>query len=40
MIAHNARVDQDQQTYEKAFNASHEQHQALLAEHAAVVAEI
>lgn len=30
----------DQQTYEKAFNASHEQHQALLAEHAAVVAEI
>lgn len=30
----------DQQAYEKAFNASHEQHQALLAEHAAVVAEI
>lgn len=40
MIAHNARVAQDQQAYEKAFNASHEQHQALLAEHAAVVAEI
>ncbi|MEF3322924.1 hypothetical protein PV375_04425 [Gulosibacter sp. GYB002] len=40
MIAHNARVAQDQQTYEKAFNASHEQHQALLADHAAVVAEI
>ena len=40
MIAHNARVAQDQQTYEKAFNASHGQHQALLAEHAAVVAEI
>ena len=40
MIAHNARVAQDQQAYEKAFNASHEQHQALLAEHAAVIAEI
>ncbi len=40
MIAHNARVAQDQQDYEKAFNASHEQHQALLAEHAAVLAEI
>lgn len=40
MIAHNARVAQDQQTYEKAFNASHEQHQALLAEYVAVVAEI
>lgn len=24
MIAHNARVAQDQQAYEKAFNASHE----------------
>ncbi|MFS0216316.1 recombinase family protein [Corynebacterium striatum] len=40
MIAHNARVAQDQQDYEKAFNASHEQYQALLAEHAAVLAEI
>ncbi|MDK8663823.1 recombinase family protein [Corynebacterium coyleae] len=40
MIARNARVAQDQQVYEKAFNASHEQHQTLLAEHAAVVAEI
>ena len=40
LIAHNARVAQDQQVYEKAFNASHEQHQALLAEHAAVVDEI
>ena len=40
MIAHNARVAQDQLAYEKTFNASHEQHQALLAEHAAVVAEI
>lgn len=40
MIARNARVAQDQQAYEKTFNASHEQHQALLAEHAAVVAEI
>ena len=40
MIAHNARVAQDQQAYEKAFNASQEQHQALLAEHAAVVDEI
>lgn len=40
MIAHNARVAQDQQAYEKTFNASHQQHQALLAEHAAVVAEI
>ncbi|MCX2162826.1 recombinase family protein [Corynebacterium auriscanis] len=36
MIAHNSRVAQDQQAYEKAFNASREQHQALLAEHAAV----
>lgn len=34
MIAHNARLAQDQQAYEKAFNASHKQHQALLAEHA------
>ena len=40
MIARNARVAQDQQAYEKTFNASHEQHQALLAEHAAVFAEI
>ncbi|MDU1464995.1 hypothetical protein [Dermabacter sp.] len=40
LIAHNARVAQEQQVYEKAFNASQEQHQALLAEHAAVVDEI
>lgn len=26
MIAHNARLTQDQQAYEKAFNTSHEQH--------------
>lgn len=35
-----ARVAQDQHAYEKTFNAAHQQHQALLAEHAAVVAEI
>ncbi|AZR01637.1 recombinase family protein [Trueperella pyogenes] len=40
LIARNARVAQDQQAYEKIFNAAHQQHQTLLAEHAAVVAEI
>ncbi|MGK2348184.1 hypothetical protein ACSJJR_02580 [Actinomyces sp. W5033] len=40
LIARNARVAQDQQAYEKTFNATHQQHQALLAEHAAVAAEI
>ncbi len=40
LIAHNSRVAQDQQAYEKIFNAAHQQHQTLLAEHAAVVAEI
>ena len=40
MIAHNARVAQDQQAYEKTFNAAHQQHQTLLAQHAAVLAEI
>lgn len=40
LIAHNARVAQDQQVYEKTFNVAHQQHQALLAEHAAVVDEI
>ena len=40
MIAHNARVAQDQQAYEQTFNAAHQQHQALLAEHAAVLDEI
>ncbi|WP_406710449.1 recombinase family protein [Trueperella pyogenes] len=40
LIAHNARVAQDQQIYEQKFNAAHQQHRALLAEHTAVVAEI
>lgn len=40
LIARNARVAQDQRAYEKIFNAAHQQHQTLLAEHAAVVAEI
>ncbi|WP_233050719.1 hypothetical protein [Schaalia cardiffensis] len=40
LISPNARVAQDQQAYEKTFNAAHQQHQALLAKRAAVVAAI
>ena len=40
LIAHNARVAQDQHAYEQKFNAVHQQHQALLARHAEVYAQI
>ncbi|AKS13791.1 hypothetical protein A4R63_07330 [Corynebacterium pseudotuberculosis] len=40
LIVYNARVIQDQQVYGKTFNATHQKHQVLLAEHAVVVAEI
>lgn len=40
LIAHNSRVAQDQRAYEKTFSSIHQQHQALLADHAAVVIEI
>ncbi|MEZ2122375.1 hypothetical protein QWU44_08300 [Corynebacterium sp. CCM 9203] len=40
LIDRNARVAQGQQAYEKTFIAAHQQHPTLLAEHAAVIAEI
>ena len=40
LIAYNSRVAQDQHAYEKTFSSIYQQHQALLAEHAAVVDEI
>lgn len=40
LIAHNARVAQDQHAYEQKFNATHQQHQALLAQHAETYAQI
>lgn len=40
LITHNARVAQDQHAYEQKFNATHQQHQALLAQHAEIYAQI
>lgn len=40
LIAYNSRVTQDQHAYEKTFSSIYQQHQALLADHAAVVTEI
>lgn len=40
LIAYNSRVAQDQHAYEKTFSSIYQQHQALLADHAAVVTEI